>query len=125
MSEPDPDDLAGRLLYRLRGFMLGIGIDERDDRVVMMRAIADDPSLDEDGIMAKARAWMLIALTWRCRPNPLLLSVGATLKPCAPSLPVRAVCGPTPTCPRSRCCWNSATSRSGRRGPEVAGMCGT
>ena len=63
MNQPEPDhDLAARLLGRLNGFMLGIGIEESAAREIVQRAIADNSSLDEEGIEAKARAWMLIAL---------------------------------------------------------------
>ena len=63
MSESASEhDLAARLLAQLNGFMLGIGIEESAAREIVRRAITDDPSLDEEGIEAKARAWMLIAL---------------------------------------------------------------
>ncbi|MCJ2097701.1 hypothetical protein, partial [Methylobacterium sp. E-046] len=63
MTEPDANhELAARLLAQLGGFMLGIGIEESAAREIVQRAITDDPSLDEEGVEAKARAWMLIAL---------------------------------------------------------------
>lgn len=63
MTDPGANhDLAARLLARLNGFMLGIGIEETAAREIVQRAITDDPSLDVEGVEAKARAWMLIAL---------------------------------------------------------------
>jgi hypothetical protein len=67
MTEPDANhELAARLLAQLGGFMLGIGIgigiEETAAREIVQPAITDDPSLDEEGVEVKARAWMLIAL---------------------------------------------------------------
>ena len=64
MSESDSkyDLLTTRLLQRLNGFILGIGIDEIKARDIVRRAIADMPEAVEEDIEAKARAWMLIAL---------------------------------------------------------------
>jgi hypothetical protein len=55
--------LANRLMARLSGFIQGIGMSGIDAREILDRAIADDPAADEHDIEAKARAWMLIALT--------------------------------------------------------------
>ncbi|QGY05481.1 hypothetical protein MMSR116_29015 [Methylobacterium mesophilicum SR1.6/6] len=55
--------VASRLMGRLSGFIQGIGMSGVDAREIVNRAIADDPSADEHDIEAKARAWMLIALT--------------------------------------------------------------
>ncbi|MGU3668477.1 hypothetical protein ACLBX9_30210 [Methylobacterium sp. A49B] len=64
MSEqPKRELLANRLMARLSGFVQGIGMSGLDAREIVNRAIADDPSADEHDIEAKARAWMLIALT--------------------------------------------------------------
>jgi hypothetical protein len=65
MSEPNADHrlVANRLLARLSGFIQGIGMGGVDARDIVNRAIADDPTADEHDIEAKARAWMLIALT--------------------------------------------------------------
>jgi hypothetical protein len=65
MSEPDAKRqlVANRLMGRLSGFIQGIGMSGLDAREIVDRAIADDPAADEPDIEAKARAWMLIALT--------------------------------------------------------------
>ena len=53
---------SDRVVARLAGFSIGIGLDSAEARQIVERVIADDPSAEERDIEAKARAWMLIAL---------------------------------------------------------------
>ena len=62
MSE-NCEQLRERLLTRLGGFIQGIGLTVDQARAIVDRAIADDPLAAPADIEAKARAWMLIALS--------------------------------------------------------------
>ncbi|XYD08765.1 hypothetical protein R1A27_28150 [Methylobacterium sp. NMS12] len=61
-SSSDRAATAERLSERLSGFVEGIGIRAEDAREIIARVIASDPSAEDSDLMAKARAWMLIAL---------------------------------------------------------------
>lgn len=50
-------------MVRLGAFIQGIGLSVEDARRIVERAIADDPDAAPADIEAKARAWMLIALS--------------------------------------------------------------
>lgn len=64
MSETsDREQLRERLVVRLGGFIQGIGLSVEEARGIVERAIADDPGAAPADIEAKARAWMLIALS--------------------------------------------------------------
>ena len=65
MSETGFDQLptVDRVLARLGGFIDGIGMSPPLVRQIVERAIADDPAAPPADIEAKARAWMLIALS--------------------------------------------------------------
>lgn len=62
-SSVDREQLRERLVVRLGGFIQGIGMSIPQAREIVERAIADNPHADPADIEAKARAWMLIALT--------------------------------------------------------------
>ncbi|WP_342111040.1 hypothetical protein [Methylobacterium sp. SI9] len=57
------EQLRERLVVRLGAFIQGIGLSVEDARRIVERAIADDPDAAPADIEAKARAWMLIALS--------------------------------------------------------------
>ena len=57
------EQLRERLVVRLSGFIQGIGLSVEEARGIVERAIADDPGAAPADIEAKARAWMLIALS--------------------------------------------------------------
>ena len=57
------EQLRERLVVRLGGFIQGIGLSVEEAREIVERAIADDPGAAPADIEAKARAWLLIALS--------------------------------------------------------------
>jgi hypothetical protein len=54
--------VVNRVMERMSGFIHGIGMNNRDARQIVERAVAEDPYAPENDIEAKARALMLIAL---------------------------------------------------------------
>jgi hypothetical protein len=54
--------VVNRVMERMSGFIHGIGMNNRDARRIVERAVAEDPYAPENDIEAKARALMLIAL---------------------------------------------------------------
>lgn len=50
-----------RLMKRLEGFAVGIGLDQETTRHIVDRVITDMPLASDDDRLARARNWMLIA----------------------------------------------------------------
>ncbi|MGU3384381.1 hypothetical protein ACLBYG_07730 [Methylobacterium sp. D53M] len=61
-TNPDREAIAERLFEHLSGFTRGIGMSGEDAREIIVWVIASDPSAGDADLLAKARAWMLIAL---------------------------------------------------------------
>lgn len=63
MAVSSAETLPDRVLARLAGFIQGIGLSVEEARQIVERVIADDPTAASADIEAKARTWMLIALS--------------------------------------------------------------
>jgi len=63
MSSPDSDHeiAVTRLMQRLRGYALGLGLDEVAVRKIAERVIADMPHRPDEDRVAEAWNWMVIA----------------------------------------------------------------
>ncbi|MEE7489858.1 hypothetical protein [Methylobacterium oryzae] len=62
-ADQDREATLNRLMERLSGFAQGIGMRGPDARQIIDRVIASDPTAGDGDLMAKARTWMLIALS--------------------------------------------------------------
>ncbi|MEE7447570.1 hypothetical protein MRF4_06940 [Methylobacterium radiotolerans] len=62
-ADQDREATLNRLMERLSGFAQGIGMRGTDARQIIDRVIASDPTAGDGDLMAKARTWMLIALS--------------------------------------------------------------
>ncbi|MDE3749921.1 hypothetical protein [Methylobacterium radiotolerans] len=60
-ADPNREIVIERLMRRLEGFAVGIGLDEETTRHIVERVITDMPLASDDDRLARARNWMLIA----------------------------------------------------------------
>lgn len=60
-ADPNRQIVIERLMRRLEGFAVGIGLDEETTRHIVERVITDMPLASDDDRLARARNWMLIA----------------------------------------------------------------
>ncbi|GAN50737.1 MULTISPECIES: hypothetical protein [Methylobacterium] len=60
-ADPNREIVIERLMRRLEGFAVGIGLDEEMTRHIVERVITDMPLASDDDRLARARNWMLIA----------------------------------------------------------------
>lgn len=60
-TDPNREIVIERLMRRLEGFAVGIGLDEETTRHIVERVITDMPLASDDDRLARARNWMLIA----------------------------------------------------------------
>lgn len=60
-ADPDREIVIERLMERLEGFAVGIGLDEETTRHIVERVITDMPLTSDEDRLVRARNWMLIA----------------------------------------------------------------
>lgn len=60
-ADPNREIVIERLMKRLEGFAVGIGIDQETTRHIVDRVITDMPFAPDEDRLARARNWMLIA----------------------------------------------------------------
>ena len=60
-ADPNRQIVIERLMRRLEGFAVGIGLDEETTRHIVERVITDMPLASDDDRLARARNRMLIA----------------------------------------------------------------
>lgn len=60
-ADPNREIVIERLMRRLEGFAVGIGLDEETTRHIVERVNTDMPLASDDDRLARARNWMLIA----------------------------------------------------------------
>lgn len=60
-TDPDREIVIERLMKRLEGFAVGIGIDQETTRHIVDRVLTDMPFASDEDRLARARDWMLIA----------------------------------------------------------------
>jgi hypothetical protein len=60
-ADPNREIVIERLMARLEGFAVGIGLDQETTRHIVERVITDMPLTSDDDRLARARNWMLIA----------------------------------------------------------------
>lgn len=60
-ADPNREIVIERLMRRLEGFAVGIGLDEETTRHIVERVITDMPLASDDDRLVRARNWMLIA----------------------------------------------------------------
>ena len=60
-ADPNREIVIERLMRRLEGFAVGIGLDEETTRHIVERVITDMPLASDDDRLARARNRMLIA----------------------------------------------------------------
>lgn len=60
-ADPNREIVIERLMRRLEGFAVGIGLDEETTRHIVERVITDMPLASDDDRLARAPNWMLIA----------------------------------------------------------------